>query len=288
MASLYDAILVKGNLRPRLNKNFVSPDKVPKNVMDVLTVDNIVDENGMIVVDQKKPEANKPTEENEAELNSEGTDENKLARVDQSSSDTPEQTPQEQAAPPAPTDTPQAPVVVDDSANQNQTPEGGQNATSTSDQAGKDQSAPVAQAAPQQSQPAPQPAPAPAPKAEAPAEPARVATTNEPVEKFRSKVPQSQQGMGFPRKNGYTVDIFDLITPHTHVKLVGGVSVPLSAESFRTKGDLAIQKRLAELGIETIDFSRMEREAAMAGVADSNPDLMLDEDEDDDEDIQLG
>ena len=71
-ASLYDGILVKGTLRYRLNKNFVSPDSVPQEVKDVLTADNIVDENGMIVVDQKVPAASEPTNENVEELEKEG------------------------------------------------------------------------------------------------------------------------------------------------------------------------------------------------------------------------
>lgn len=308
MASLYDAILVKGNMRPRLNKNFVSPEKVPKVVMDVLTVDNIVDENGLIVVDQKNDAAKQPTDENREELGEDTTtpeEPTSLPRVDQSTPENPEQTPTEQAAPPAPASEPQAPVAIDDSANENQTPqEGVEDAVSTSNQTAPDAGpAPVAQTvATQPEQPA-QPAPAPAPQAQVPAEPERTApapvaapvapapaaapapVAEEPVERFRSKVPQSTPGMGFPRKNGKTVDIFDLTTPHTHTKLVGGLAVPLSAESFKTRGEAAIQRRLQELGIETMDFEQYEREQAMNGVAD--PSLLM-EDNEDDEDIMLG
>ena len=281
-ASLYDGILVKGTLRYRLNKNFVSPDSVPQEVKDVLTADNIVDENGMIVVDQKVPAASEPTSENVEELEKEGV---KLDRVDQPSTDKPEQTPIEQAAPPDGTGSSPA-VEVDDSANQTQTTEVGQDATSTSDQvATKDTPAPVAQTAPTQpEQPAPA-APAPTPQAQVPAPATRATAAKEPVEKFRSKVPQSTPGMGFPRKNGKTVDIFDLETPHTHVKLVGGLAVPLSAKSFNEKGEVAIQNRLRELGIETLDFEAQEREEAMSQVAE--PSLMLEDDEVD-EDIRLG
>lgn len=302
MASLYDAILVKGNLRPRLNKNFVSPDKVPKVVSDVLTVDNIVDENGTIIVDQKNEEAKKATEENQEELGESTTTPEEpatLNRVDQQGTDEqPEQAPEVQAAPPAPSESVPAPVQVDDSANQNQTPqEGVDNAASTSNETATNTApAPVAQTAPTPTeQPAPEPqAPvsqAPVPAQPAPAAPAPVAAPaaapqqEEPVERFRSKVPQSAPGMGFPRKNGKTVDIFDLTTPHTHTKLVGGLAVPLSAESFKTKGEIAITNRLAELGIETMDFEQAEREQAMAGVAE--PGLLVDDDETD-EDIQLG
>lgn len=287
MASLYDAILVKGNLRPRLNKNFVSPDAVPKVVSDVLTVDNIVDENGTIIVDQKNEQAKQPTEENTEELGPEAPEEpTSLTRVDQSTPET--EQPEVQAAPPASSDPAPAPVTIDDSANnQEQTPtEGDQNAATTSNEvASNNKPAPVAQTAPTQpTQPAPA-APAPTPAPQAPAEPARATVADEPVERFRSKVPQSQPGMGFPRKNGKTVDIFDLKTPHTHTKLVAGVAVPLSAENFKSKGEIAIVNRLAELGIETQDFDSLERDSAMAQVAD--PSLLVDDDETD-EDIILG
>ena len=287
MASLYDAILVKGNLRPRLNKNFVSPDNVPKVVSDVLTVDNIVDENGTIIVDQKNEAAKEPTEENQEEL---GTPENtSLPRVDQSQPDEqPEQPSEEQAAPPAPEAPVPAPVTIDDSANnQIETPtEGDQNAATTSNEtATNNKPAPVAKTAPTQpEQPVPA-APAPVPQAETPKKSARTVVDDEPVERFKSKVPQSTAGMGFPRKNGKTVDIFDLKTPHTHTKLVAGVTVPLSAENFKSKGEIAIVRRLEELGIETQDFDQAERDAAMSGVAESG--LLVDED-DRDEDIQLG
>lgn len=299
MASLYDAILVKGNLRPRLNKNFVSPDKVPKVVSDVLTVDNIVDENGTIIVDQKNEAAKQPTEENNEELGEDAEQPEQpatLARVDQPNTDAQPEQAQEQAAPPAPESQAPAPVQVDDSANQNQTSqEGVENAASTSNETATNNApAPVAQTAPTQpEQPAPV-APAPVPQAPVPAQPAPAAPApvaapaapapEEPVERFRSKVPQSSPGMGFPRKNGKTVDIFDLTTPHTHTKLVGGLAVPLSAESFKSKGEIAIQNRLKELGIETMDFEQFEREQAMAGAAD--PSIMLEDDESD-EDIQL-
>ncbi len=70
--------------------------------------------------------------------------------------------------------------------------------------------------------------------------------------------------MGFPRKNGKTSDVFDINVPHTHLKLVGGITVPLSAENFKTKSEGQILKRLKELGFEPIDFNAIEREKAMA------------------------
>src|SRR5690606_32801376 len=130
------------------------------------------------------------------------------------------------------------------------------------------------------------PAPAPAPQAQAPAEPARTAAPQQPVEVFRSKVPQSSPGMGFPRKNGKTVDIFDLKTPHTHVKLIVTLAVQLSAESFRTKTEGQIQARLQELGFEIHDFNALERQQMMSQAAD--PNLLLDEDDVVEDDIQLG
>lgn len=283
MASLYDAILVKGNLRPRLNKSFIGADKVPKVVMEVLTTDNIVDENGMIVVDTKKAEANQPTDENKEDLTGK-EDGSKLQRVDQSKTDEPEQT-EEDAVP---SDANQTSVEIDDSANENQTQEGGEDETSTSDENSKQQTAPVAAPAPEADRPATEPAQDEPAQEEVSKKPRRTTTAAKPVEKFRSLVPQSSPGMSFPRKNGKTVDIFDLKTPHTHIKLVAGVTVPLSAESFKTKGDIAIQNRLEELGIETIDFNRLEREAMSSGVQAGDPSLIMDDDESDDEEIKLG
>lgn len=57
-----------------------------------------------------------------------------------------------------------------------------------------------------------------------------------------------EEGMGFPRVNGKTVDIFDGKTPHTHVKNVGGHMVPLSKENYDTKTDVEILQRLKKLG----------------------------------------
>lgn len=57
-----------------------------------------------------------------------------------------------------------------------------------------------------------------------------------------------EEGMGFPRVNGKTVDIFDGKTPHTHIKNVAGFVVPLSEESFNTKTDVEIMEKLKELG----------------------------------------
>lgn len=291
MASLYDAIEVKGSTRYRLNKNFVKKEVVPEQVLAVLTTENIVDENGMVIVDQKNDDAKKPTEENEKELGGG----QKLARVDEPEGERNEgadepaapvnPTPQTQTTPPLDNDE-TVPLQVDDSANQTQ--EGGtSNDTTASDPVtdpNKNTTAPVAQAAPQPA-PAPAPqAPSAVPQTQAAPQPPRVA--EKPVEAFRSKVAQSSPGMGFPRKNGRTVDLFDLKTPHTHTKLVGGYAVPLSYESFKTRSEGEILNRLQELGFEARDFNQIEREQIMAGAAGGS-DLLL-EDEETDEDIQLG
>lgn len=70
------------------------------------------------------------------------------------------------------------------------------------------------------------------------------ATTRNPYSK---PVPTSEDGMGYPRVNGKTVDIFDGKTPHTHVRLVGDKTVPLSEENYKTKTDSEIWERLEEL-----------------------------------------
>lgn len=57
-----------------------------------------------------------------------------------------------------------------------------------------------------------------------------------------------EEGMGFPRVDGKTVDIFDGKTPHTHVKPVAGFMVPLSAENYANKSDVEIMQQLKKLG----------------------------------------
>lgn len=65
---------------------------------------------------------------------------------------------------------------------------------------------------------------------------------------YRRSVPSSEPGMGeFKRVNGKTVDIFDQKTPHSEVRYVSGLMVPLSAESYKTKTDAEIHERLQEL-----------------------------------------
>lgn len=331
MASVYDAILVRGKIRYRLNKVFVGEEKIPPQVKEVLTTNNIVDENGMVIVDQKNEAAQKPTEENASEVgDGEST---KLPRIDGDGGPAadpdpapekpdnaggdqpsnldergdpinPSQPSSESSTPPSeqPSAAP-APVDVDDSANEDD-PElssdddksDGKKEEGEDDDGEKTdtENSPVPEPekpkpAPIVADPAEEPEPAPRPKPRAPVGQPPAQVPSGPVERFRSKVPQSTPGMGFPRKNGRTVDIFDGTTPHTHVKLVGGHAVPLSLESFRTRTEGEIMARLKELGFDIVDFNEIERKQAMAGVAPQpgGANLLL-EDEERDDDIQLG
>ena len=65
---------------------------------------------------------------------------------------------------------------------------------------------------------------------------------------YRRSVPSGEPGMGdFKRVKGKTVDIFDQKTPHTDVRYVGGLMVPLSRENYESKSDAEIYERLQEL-----------------------------------------
>lgn len=63
-----------------------------------------------------------------------------------------------------------------------------------------------------------------------------------------AKANLQEEGMGFKRINGKTVDIFDGKTPHDAVRYVGGLMVPLTKENFTTKSDAEILARLKKLG----------------------------------------
>ena len=288
MTKLYDAIMVKGTLRPRLNKVLVSPEKVPEDVMNILTLDNIVNEHGIIIVDNK---GTAEPGDAKADPNDDG---GKLARIDQAAPDKgPEPTEpsdqhnvdEEEPVIQEPTepaiegseDVDTGAMQIDDSANDEEGDE--PNDTGTSEQNPKNPEAPVAEAAPDKG---PEPTTS-EPEKKTPARRKRTAPAPQP--RFRSLVPQSSQGMGFPRKNGKTVDIFDLVTPHTHVRLVGNVTVPLSTESYQTRTELEITNRLQELGIETVDFNQIE---AGANGGESAPAGLLMDDAEEEEDIQLG
>ncbi len=276
MASLYDAITVKGVLRPRLNKSFIKKEDVPENVAAVLTTENIVDENGLIVVDKKSPEANEVQEEEITPPKPGG-----LPRIDQQTEDVSENQGEDD---PVPSET-TTPPVVDDNTNQEE-----ENDTTAGDRDPNKKQTPVAQAAPEESEPKTPHVPVFPPEDKISPKPSRATRTRQPVEteKFRSKVAQSNPGMGFPRKNGKTVDIFDLETPHTHVKHVGGHAVPLSAQSFNSKNDTQIVNRLKELGYEIFDFDQQEREEAMYNSRQGNSGGLLLEEDEVEEDIRLG
>lgn len=71
-----------------------------------------------------------------------------------------------------------------------------------------------------------------------------------------NQVPQDEEGMGFKRVGGKTVDIFDGKTPHTVVRNIAGVMVPLSQVSafgdakndIEPKTDAEIIEKLKKLG----------------------------------------
>lgn len=65
--------------------------------------------------------------------------------------------------------------------------------------------------------------------------------------RMRAGLENDEAGMGFPRKNGKTVDIFSG-EPHTHVRYVAGVMVPLTKENHDTRSDLEIREKLVKLG----------------------------------------
>jgi hypothetical protein len=59
--------------------------------------------------------------------------------------------------------------------------------------------------------------------------------------------PQSSPGMGFKRVDGKTVSIFSNV-PHTAVKNISGIMVPLTDEEYKTKSDGEIIAKLKKLG----------------------------------------
>lgn len=212
MASVYDMIKQNnGQVKYRKDrKTFVGKDAVPAVVLEQLTEKNIVDENGLELVEDKgdfgKEELKellakkKDGNDNEDPAATEDKDDESLEDDDPSKSD------------------------EDDEEDDLDTD--------------PDSSYPVTPSVP-----------------EANAQ----AIADTPAKQFKSKTPQSKPGMGFPRKNGKTVDIFDGVTPHTHVKSVGGHTVPLSAKSYREKTDSQIEARLKELGFDIVELDSYEQ-----------------------------
>jgi hypothetical protein len=248
MASLYDIVTVKGKEYYRLDKNIVSKEDVPQSVLDALTNENVVDDNNMVVVDEKSSEAQAATEDNlkdikkltkAADTPQVGGDENQEEETDDGDSE--ESTDEEDSDD-------DSELLLDDS-------------DADEEEAAKKPNPKVAEKSARDSKPA-----------------AKVAH-------FRSTVPQSRPGMGFPRVNGKTVDIFDGQTPHTHLKNVGGLMVPLSAQNFRVKSDGQIMTQLKKMGMEPIDFNAIQHEKDMAGNAGNagnGNDMLMDDDESDD------
>lgn len=221
MASAYDIVTVDKKEYYRLNKNIIKVEDVPENIREMLTPENVVDENGVEIVDTKASEAQEPTEDNLKEIKS-GKAPTPVAVSDEEKNDS----------------------DTEDSSDD----DSGDKPDITSDDEDEDDE--------EDDTPTP------------PAAPPASATASGPT--FRSHVPQSKPGMGFPRVNGKTVDIFDGKTPHTHTKNVGGLLVPLSAASYRSKSDGQITSRLSEMGMAPIDFTAIERANERGSTAAGN------------------
>lgn len=248
MPDVFDILTDKnGTQRFRKNNQFTAKDKVPAVALERLTADNVVDENGLIIVDKK-------------------SDESKAAdAAENATPETPETTPptnpdEEDKA----DDTPSTPDPDDQD---EPTPPADAPGTDPDHETTNPAGAAAPEADPDEDEPDPDPAPAPT-------KPKPAAKPSAKVPKFVSKAPQSKPGMGFPRKNGKTVDIFDGSTPHTHLKLVGGYTVPLSDKSFNERSEKEIEDKLIDMGFELINYNRNE---ALDGSVDSAD---LDEDGD--------
>lgn len=224
MAAAYDKIKTKNNqIRFRKDKQNVKEADVPKNVLEALTLTNIVDENGLVIVEDKGNFGDDATDDSDTNTNQNGSEDQGNENDNDSDGDD-----DSQGEDPAATSKPVTPEVA---ASHNDTP-------ATADTV----EAPVLNPS--------------LPEAHA----QEMADT--PTRAFKSKTPQSKPGFGWPRKGGKTVDIFDGETPHTHVRAVGGYIVPLSAESYRVKTDAQIESRLRELGYELMDINEYAEQAA--------------------------
>lgn len=251
MADTFDAIQVKGQMRYRKNNKFIKAENVPEHVREVVNFDNVVDENGMVIVDQKTDEAKQVSEDDlkKGEQNNEG---GQVQETNAAGEDTPDS----------------------DDSNAADDSDGG-------DDEEVDQPDRKAQASPKlgveddDDSAGQEPESTPA-KSKSQAR--REAALKKEQPKFRSKVAQSDPGMGFPRHNGRTGDIFDVTVPHTKIKPVGGYAVPLSEKSFQEKTDAQIEARLRELGYDVKNTSDLEAEIARTSqndddLSDDNPSL---------------
>ena len=89
---------------------------------------------------------------------------------------------------------------------------------------------------------------APTPKAAKAVKAARSRKKAKAERLMPGQVPQSDPGMGFPRKDGKTLSIFSK-QPHTHVRNVNGVMVPLTKEEYENRTDAEIMHELSKLGM---------------------------------------
>lgn len=221
---LYDKIVTKNGItRFRKDRQYCGEVDVPEETLAVLTLDNIVDENGMIVVDNKNEGARKEVKEETEKL--ERKDE-----LDESG------LPQDQAV---------TAEDLSDIAVQNEQTTAAETTEPLPEDVAKQHVAPLETAVPKV---------------------VRGRRKAKDLPELVSEVPQSRPGMGFPRVNGYTVDLFDGETPYTHVRYVKGVVVPLSAENYKLRTDAEIEARLAEMGKATINFRKIEAKEQNYGV----------------------
>lgn len=212
MPAIYDQIMVNGLARYRRDRRFIKESQVPDAIKEVVTLDNMVDENGLVIVSSKNDDAKKVTAEEEAKLKKEEEKEDESDKTD-----TQEKSDDEESDD-------STPEVKDDEEEETKP---------TAKSVRKEQTKSVKN-----------------------------------VPKFVSKVPQTHIGMGFPRRNGKTVDIFDGVTPHTQLKLVGGHMVPLSQESFDSRSEKEIEDKLVELGFELRDFTNRESDRGSDQLSD--------------------
>lgn len=253
MADTFDAIQVKGQMRYRKNNKFIKAENVPDHVREVVNFDNVVDENGMVIVDQKTEEAKQVTDDElkKGEQNSEGGE---VQEADAAGEDTPDS---------------------DDSDAADVSAGGDDEEDSKPDR--KSQASPKLGVEDEEDSDEPTgPEPEPTPAKSKSQQRREAAMKEQP--KFRSKVAQSDPGMGFPRHNGKTGDIFDVTVPHTKIKPVAGYAVPLSEKSFQSKTDAQIEARLRELGYAVKSTSDLEAEIARTtqhddDLSDDNPSL---------------
>lgn len=208
MAAVYDILRGPTGLRYRKNKQLIKKENVPEKVLEVLTETNVVDENGLVIVEDREPQVEENTTTNTEDAQEGDGNDGDSADQDQPTTDDP-----------AEPENPEEP---------------------TNDQ--------------------PTPPETPTPPADPVVPKQRTPRQKQSVPKFVSKTPQTDPGFGFPRKNGKTVDIFDGVTPHTHIKLVGGHTVPLSADSYANKTDYEITERLRELGYPIVDFNEIDKD----------------------------